>query len=80
MQAFLAEREPGDEKITIPLHQQTEEWIYVLQGQLEIELDKDIYLLGPGDSVYFEGFELCRLAARGDTPLRFISMITPPIF
>ena len=80
MEAFLVEREPGDEKIIIPPHQQTEEWIHVLQGQLEIELDKDTYLLGPGDSVYFEGFELCRLAARGDTPLRFISVITPPIF
>jgi transcriptional regulator with XRE-family HTH domain len=80
MEAFLAEREPGDEKITIPLRQHTEELIYVLQGQLEIELDEEIYLLSPGDSVYFESPQLRRLAARGDTTLRFISVITPPIF
>jgi transcriptional regulator with XRE-family HTH domain len=80
MEVFLAEREPGEEKITIPLRQQTEEFIYVLQGQLEIELGEDTYLLGPGDSAYFDGPLLRRLAACGDTTLRFISVITPPIF
>jgi transcriptional regulator with XRE-family HTH domain len=80
MEVFLAEKEPGEEKITIPLRQETEEFIYVLQGQLEIELGEDVYLLGPGDSAYFDGPLLRRLAACGDTTLRFISVITPPIF
>jgi transcriptional regulator with XRE-family HTH domain len=80
MEVFMAEREPGEEKITIPLRQQTEEFIYVLQGQLEIQLDNEVYLLNPGDSVYFDGPMLRRLAARGDTTLRFISVITPPVF
>ena len=30
LEAFLAEREPGEEKITIPLRQHTEEFIYVI--------------------------------------------------
>jgi transcriptional regulator with XRE-family HTH domain len=80
MEAFLAERKPGDEKIAERLRQYTEEFMYVLQGQLEIQLGEDIYLLEPGDTIYFEGPSLRRLAARGDTPLRFISVITPPIF
>jgi uncharacterized cupin superfamily protein len=80
MEVFLAEREPGEEKITLPLRQETEEFIYVLQGQLEIQLAEDVYFLGPGDSAYFDGPMLRRIAARGDTTLRFISVITPPIF
>jgi transcriptional regulator with XRE-family HTH domain len=81
MEVFLAEKEPGEEKITLPLRQQTEEFIYVIQGQLEIDLGEgEDYLLGAGDSVYFDGPRLRRLAARGDTTLRFISVITPPIF
>ncbi len=80
MEVFLAEREPGQEKITVPLGQETEEFIYVLQGQLEIQLGDEVYLLGPGDTVYFKGHHLRRLAARGDETLRFISVITPPIF
>jgi transcriptional regulator with XRE-family HTH domain len=80
MEPFLAELEPGEEKFNFPLRQQTEEFIYVLQGQLEIQLGGDVYLLSPGDSIYFEGPLLRLLAARGDIPLRFISVITPPIF
>jgi transcriptional regulator with XRE-family HTH domain len=80
MEAFLSQREPGDEKIITPLRQYTEELIYVMEGQLEIELGDEVFLLGPGDSIYFEGPLLRRLVARGDTTLRFISVITPPIF
>ena len=80
MEAFLFEQEPDQEKIAVRLNQLTEEFIYVLQGQLEIQLDEDVYLLGPGDSIYFEGPRLRRLAARGGITLRFISVITPPVF
>ena len=80
MEAFLFEQEPDQEKIAVRLNQLTEEFIYVLRGQLEIQLDEDVYLLGPGDSIYFEGPRLRRLAARGDITLRFISVITPPVF
>lgn len=80
MEAFLAERRPGQEKLTLPLRQETEEFIYVLQGQLEIQLGEDVYQLGPGDTIYFEGAMIRRLGAVGDETLRFISVITPPIF
>jgi len=80
MEVFMAEVEPGEDNIAMPLRHYTEECIYVLQGQLEIQLGEEVYLLGPGDSVYFEGPLLRRLAARGDETLRFISVITPSIF
>lgn len=80
MEAFLVEREPGEEKITFPLRQHTEEFIYVLQGQLEIGLGEEVHLLDSGDSVSFDGPTLRRLVSRGDETLRFISVITPPIF
>lgn len=80
MAAFLAEREAGQEKVTAPLRQHTGEFVYVLEGQLEIQSGEDVYRLEPGDSAYFEGPMLRRLAARGDHTLRFISVITPPVF
>lgn len=80
MEAVLVEREPGDEKIAEPLRVHTEEFIYVLQGQLEIHLSDREYVLGPGDTIYFEGPLLQRIATRGDQTLRFISVITPPVF
>lgn len=80
MEVFLEEWEPGRERSTMPLRQYTEEFIYVLQGRLEIQLGEDIYSLNAGDSIYFEGALLRRLAARGDDTLRILSVITPPIF
>ena len=80
MEVFMAEREPGEEQITFPLRQETEEFIYVLEGVLEIQLGEEMYQLGPGDSIYFDGPLLRRLTARGETTLRFVSVITPPIF
>lgn len=80
MEVFIAEVEPGDDNIAMELRQYTEECIYVLEGQLEMQLGEEVYLLDPGDSVYFEGPLLHRLTARGDETLRFISAITPSIF
>ncbi len=80
MEGFMVEREPGEELYAKRLRQYTEEFIYVLQGQLELQLGEHLYLLEPGDSVYFEGPLLQHLAAKGTEKLRFISVITPPIF
>lgn len=80
MEVFLEEWEPGDEKTIMPLRRYAEEFIYVLQGQLEIQLDEEVYLLSAGDSIYFEGSLLRRLAAKGDKTLRTLSVITPPVF
>ncbi|NMC81205.1 MAG: helix-turn-helix domain-containing protein [Chloroflexi bacterium] len=80
IQMFLTELEPGIDHQAIPLSQSTEECIYVLQGQMEIQLSDKVYLLGPGDSIYFEGLMFRRLVVRGDQTLRYIAAITPPIF
>ena len=80
MEVLIAELEPGDDNIAMPLRQHTEECIYVLQGQLEIQLGEEVYTLNPGDSIYFEGPLLRRLAAKGNDTLRFISVIAPSVF
>jgi transcriptional regulator with XRE-family HTH domain len=80
LEAFLTEWEPGDPGATSGFGDTTEEFVYVLQGQLEICLGEEVYLLGPGDSACFEGAMLRRMAPRGDRSVRFVSVITPPAF
>jgi transcriptional regulator with XRE-family HTH domain len=80
MEALLTEREPGDQTPIVNFGRHTEEFIYVLQGQLEVALGEEVHLLGPGDTVYFEGVMLRNLQPRGDMTVRFISVITPPVF
>lgn len=80
MGVFLIDRDPGLEDFRLALSQEAEAFIYVLEGQLELCLDEVEYLLGPGDTAYFEGHRLCRLRSRGDKTLRIIAAITPFIF
>jgi transcriptional regulator with XRE-family HTH domain len=80
MEAFLTEREPGDETPLTHFSQETEEFIYVLQGQLEVRLGETAYVLGPGDTAYFDGALLQGLRPCGDQTARFISVLTPPVF
>ena len=82
LEAFMTEWEPGESGATSisGFGDTTEEFIYVLQGQLQIRLGEDAYLLGPGDTACFEGVMLRGMEPQGDQTVRFISVITPPAF
>jgi transcriptional regulator with XRE-family HTH domain len=80
LEAFMTEWEPGEPASISGFGDTTEEFIYVLQGQLEVSLGDETYLLGPGDTVCFEGLMLRDMRPRGDATVRFISVITPPAF
>ncbi len=79
MEALLYEQEPTGENFATPLKQHTEEFLYVLQGELELQLGDDVYHLTAGDTAYFDSPMLQRMAAIGDEILRVIAVITPPI-
>ena len=79
MEAIMFEQEPGGGNYAVLPRQYTEEFIYVLQGQLEAKLNDDVHYLGPGDTIYFDGPSLRSLTAVGDQTLRVIAVITPPI-
>ncbi len=76
----MTEWEPGEPRTLKGFGENTEEFIYVLQGQLEVRLAREAYLLGPGDTVCFEGVMLRGMDPRGDQTVRFISVIAPPAF
>jgi transcriptional regulator with XRE-family HTH domain len=79
MEAFLYEQEPGGGNFAQPLRQYTEQFIYVLRGQLEVQLEENFFYLDSGDTIYFEGSLLRRLVAVGNQTLQVISVITPPV-
>jgi transcriptional regulator with XRE-family HTH domain len=80
MEVLMMELAPGETYKADLLRQQTEECIFVLQGQLEIGLAETFYRLDSGDSVYFEGSMLRYIRVIGDEKLRLINIITPPVF
>ena len=52
----------------------------MLEGELEVRLQDDSYVLEAGDSIYFEGVLLRELRSVGEEKLVFLSAITPPVF
>jgi transcriptional regulator with XRE-family HTH domain len=80
MELLLAIIEPSDEAVAQPLSQPTEEWIFVLEGRLHVQLDDAGYDLEVGDSIYFEGPRLRSLRPIGEERAVFVSAMTPAVF
>jgi len=80
MEVVLAQLDPNDGDIPLVHHEHTEECLYVLEGELEVVLADETYVLGAGDTIYFEGPMLQRLRARGDRTVKYLAIVTPPIF
>ena|SRR5665648_84662 len=81
MEAVIGRLAPGTGNVARKLREETEEFIYVLGGELLVGLDDEEYILKPGDSINFSGEKLNKLAcASTDRDASWISVITPPVF
>ncbi|MDK2979991.1 MAG: hypothetical protein PWQ55_338 [Chloroflexota bacterium] len=81
MEPIFGRLSPGSGNIARRLRKPTEEFIFVLVGQLLVGLKDKEYILNPGDSIYFEGNDLNKLTcASEDSDVVWISVITPPAF
>jgi len=81
MEAMVGHLSPGTGNVARRLREPTEEFIYVLSGALLVGLEQGEYILQVGDTIYFEGETLNKLAcASEDTEVVWMSVITPAIF
>lgn len=55
-----------------------EEFIYLLEGRIEIELQGQSFLLSPGDSIYYDASIPHRVMHRGEGPARVLAVIHLP--
>jgi transcriptional regulator with XRE-family HTH domain len=81
MEPIFGRLSPGSGNIARRLRKPTEEFIFVLVGKLLVGLEDEEHILNPGDSIYFEGNKLNKLAcASEDSEVVWLSVITPPAF
>lgn len=81
MEVILGRLSPGSGNVARQLKVPTEECIYVLSGCLLVGIGAEEFVLCPGDSVYFEGVQLHKLACASDREdAVWLSIITPPAF
>ena len=81
MEPIFGRLSPGTGNVARRLRKPTEEFIFVLAGKLLVGLEDKEYVLNPGDSIYFDGYDLQKLACGSDAEdVVWISVITPPVF
>ena len=72
--------EPGADTGRIPLVHDGEEGALVLKGKLEVTVDGEKRILGPGDAYYFESRRPHRFRCVSKEPCELVSACTPPTF
>jgi transcriptional regulator with XRE-family HTH domain len=71
---------PGGDTGRVPLVHDGEEGGIVISGRLEVTVDGERRILGPGDAYYFESRRPHRFRCVGNKPCEVISACTPPTF
>ena len=79
MMSVMIQMEPGAKRIATPLTKPNEQWMHVLKGCLEIDVDGKLYVLHTGDSIYYDGNRLRDFSSIGPEELILICCIIPPV-
>jgi len=81
LEAVMGRLAPGTGNVARRLREPTEEFIYVLSGDLIVGVGEQEHHLHAGDSICFKGEVLTKLeCASIDRETVWISVITPPVF
>jgi transcriptional regulator with XRE-family HTH domain len=74
MEPFLVTLEPVAKK-GVPYNHEGEEFLFVLEGKVEIQLGEHTDILEPGDSIYYDSTLNHRVACADDRPAKIIAVI-----
>ncbi|MDR3036841.1 MAG: cupin domain-containing protein [Coriobacteriales bacterium] len=78
MEPFFITLEPSDETEHELSAHEGEEWLFVLEGSLEIAYGKDIYALKPGDSIYYDSIVPHQVRSHNGESARFVACVYTP--
>ena len=78
MEPFIVDIEPGLQSDYMLSSHEGEEFIYVLEGAIEINYGKEIYTLGKGDSIYLDSIVLHNVHASSNQSARILAVIYAP--
>lgn len=77
MEPFIIEIKTGDKGHKLSQHE-GEEFIYVLQGSVEVEYGKEKYELNEGDSIYYDSIVAHHVHSKGDNDAKILAVVYVP--
>lgn len=78
MEPFIIDIEPGLQSDYMLSSHEGEEFIYVLDGEVEINYGKEIYQLGKGDSIYLDSIVMHNVHAGNNQSARILAVVYAP--
>ena len=79
MEPFIVEIEPGKQVDHMLSSHEGEEFIFVLEGQVEINYGKDVIELTTGDSVYFDSIVMHHVHSGNEKPAKILAVVYAPL-
>jgi transcriptional regulator with XRE-family HTH domain len=78
MEPFIIDIEPGLQSDYMLSSHEGEEFIYVLEGEIEINYGKEVYNLAKGDSIYLDSIVMHNVHSAKHSPARILGVVYAP--
>jgi transcriptional regulator with XRE-family HTH domain len=78
MEPFIIDIKPADSNDYMLSSHEGEEFIYVLEGSIEINYGKDIYCLNQGDSIYYDSIVNHNVHAAENCDAKILAVVYAP--
>ncbi len=78
MEPFIVDIEPGLQSDYMLSSHEGEEFIYVLEGAIEINYGKEVYKLGKGDSIYLDSIVLHNVHSGNNQIAKILAVVYAP--
>ena len=79
MDPFVITVSPTGETDHVLTSHEGEEWLYGMEGCIEIEYGKDIYVLHPGESIYYDSIVPHQVRAHDGQKAKFLAVVYTPV-
>ncbi len=79
MDPFVITVDPSGETDHELVGHEGEEWLYGMEGCIEIEYGKDIYVLHPGESIYYDSIVPHQVRAHEGQSAKFLAVVYTPL-
>ena len=79
MEPFIVDIKPEEANDHMLSSHEGEEFIYVLNGSIEINYGKEIYVLNVGDSIYYDSIVNHNVHAHNDKNSKIIAVVYTPL-
>jgi len=78
MEPFVIDVVPGTVERSGRSSHEGEEFLFILSGSLEVECGKDVHVLWPGDSIYFDSIVPHEVRTHGALSARVLAVVFVP--